>query len=188
MVTFRFHLSSGDLGGVWSWESHLTSLFLSFLICKIGLIIAPTSQINGKYICMLSMEPSCRKCSILSLVTLVFDYVILSPVAVPVLRGSPSLPYFQHPSSSQEQTEVKQLAFVVLCFKKFIFWLYCVACGILSFPTRDWTWASVVEVRSLNHWTIRKVLDFGFYSVGTCCYCASALKCETFLPSFTLLT
>lgn len=28
-----------DLQSMWFWESHLTGLFLSFLICEIGLIL-----------------------------------------------------------------------------------------------------------------------------------------------------
>ena len=48
---------------------------------------------------------------------------------------------------------------LLFCF----LWPYCVACGILNSPNRDWTWASAVKAPSPNHWTAREVPTFGFW-------------------------
>ena len=47
---------------------------------------------------------------------------------------------------------------LLFCF----LWPYCVACGILNSPNRDWTWAPAVKALSRNHWTAREVPTFGF--------------------------
>lgn len=45
---------------------------------------------------------------------------------------------------------------LLFCF----LWPYCVACGILNSPNRDWTWAPAVKALSRNHWTAREVPRF----------------------------
>ena len=42
------------------------------------------------------------------------------------------------------------------------------ACGIwdLSFPTRDWTQVSALNVLSPNHWTTRELLAFSLWSLS----------------------
>ena len=53
--------------------------------------------------------------------------------------------------------------------KRRFFFFLAILCGLwdLGYPTRYWTWAPLVEVPSLNHWTTRKIPSFCFFNVAT---------------------
>ena len=136
----------------------------------------------------LAGSPACRECSIGSAITVVFNFIILPRVPCQCWEAffSQVAPLSLLPSASHfiPGADWGGTISLFFFFFQFIFCPHCEACGILVPRPGIEPIPPAVEARSLNHWTAREVLAFGYYSIGACSYWASALKCETFPPFF----